>query len=180
MAIDPVTLGAAKSYTDKAIESVNPDAYLGVTTTPLSDGATTNPITIDGKSVTAKNSQIAAYADEEFIFNGTTWRKFGGSFAGLVDVNINTPTSGQMVQYDATSQKFVNGMKITTLIETLETGETDVVFSNAAITNTARYDVYNDLDIPYDDKVLSGTTMTITYAEQESDMSVKLVITEDV
>lgn len=55
------------SYTD----------YLGVTTTALTDGATTNPITINGESVTAKKGNIANYESKEFIFNGTTWAEFG-------------------------------------------------------------------------------------------------------
>lgn len=116
MAIDPVTLGAAKSYTDKVIEAYNPDAYLGVTTTPLSDGSTTNPITINNKSVTAKSGQVAAYSDEEFIFDGTTWRKFGGTFAGLTDVNFVELEDGAEVKYNATSHKWenVNPPKIVT------------------------------------------------------------------
>lgn len=55
------------SYTD----------YLGVTTTALTDGATTNPITINGEPVTAKKGNIANYESKEFIFNGTTWAEFG-------------------------------------------------------------------------------------------------------
>lgn len=51
--------------------------YLGVTTTELTDGSTTNPITIDGKSITAKTGGIANYGAKEFIFNGTVWQEFG-------------------------------------------------------------------------------------------------------
>lgn len=58
-------------------------AFLGVTTTPLTDQCTTNPIVIDGESVTAVNGNIAIYEDStthssaKFIFNGTKWYKFG-------------------------------------------------------------------------------------------------------
>lgn len=59
-------------------------AYLGVTTTELIDGATTNPITIDGTSVTAVAGNIVSYNDgsgslytaKDFIFNGTKWQEF--------------------------------------------------------------------------------------------------------
>lgn len=51
--------------------------YLGVTTTALADGATTNPISIDGKDVTAKKGNIANYGAKEFIFNGSVWQEFG-------------------------------------------------------------------------------------------------------
>lgn len=51
--------------------------YLGVTTTALTDGANTNPITINGESVTAKKGEIVNYGSKEFIFNGTVWQEFG-------------------------------------------------------------------------------------------------------
>lgn len=51
--------------------------YLGVTTTELTDGATTNPITVNGESVTAEKGNIANYGSKEFIFNGTAWQEFG-------------------------------------------------------------------------------------------------------
>ena len=52
-------------------------AWLGITTTALTDGATTNPITIDGESITAVAGNMTAYGEEEFIFNGTKWQAFG-------------------------------------------------------------------------------------------------------
>ena len=52
-------------------------AYLGVTTTALTDGATTNPIKINGEDVTAKTGNIVNYGSKEFIFNGTVWQEFG-------------------------------------------------------------------------------------------------------
>lgn len=51
--------------------------FLGVTTTVLADGITTNPITINGASVTAKKGNIVTYGSAEFIFNGTEWQEFG-------------------------------------------------------------------------------------------------------
>ena len=230
--MDVVTYALAKGYTDKAIASVNPDAYLGVTTTALSDGSTTNPITINGNSVTAKSGQIAAYNDEEFIFDGTTWRKFGGSLAGLTDVNISSPSDGQIQRYNGTSGKWENSNettysagtnvsiseqgeisatdttyssqsaqqggtdvslcttgekytwgnkqdKPTILTATLAAGSTSVTFTNAAITNTARYDVYTDPYVPYEDLTRSGTTFTATFEEQTGAVSVELVINED-
>ena len=51
--------------------------FLGVTTTALMDGSTTNPITIDGKSITATAGAISTFGSAEFIFNGTSWQAFG-------------------------------------------------------------------------------------------------------
>lgn len=61
--------------------------YLGITTTPLVDGSTTNPIIINGESVTARSGDVAIYqtfdgggqllTSTEFIFDGTSWQEFG-------------------------------------------------------------------------------------------------------
>lgn len=50
---------------------------LGVTSTPLTDGANTNPIVINGESVIAPNNGFVAYGSKEFLFNGTIWQEFG-------------------------------------------------------------------------------------------------------
>lgn len=61
--------------------------YLGVTTTALSDGALTNPITIDTQQVTAKSGDLVIYQKKEFIFSDTDsqWHEFGdmGSLKAL-------------------------------------------------------------------------------------------------
>lgn len=51
--------------------------WLGVTTTALTDGATTNPIMVNGESVTAKAGNLTSYGAKEFIFNGTVWQELG-------------------------------------------------------------------------------------------------------
>lgn len=55
--------------------------YIGVTTTALTDGASTNPIMIDGQSITAKSGDIAIYGSLEFIFSDTDskWHEFGST-----------------------------------------------------------------------------------------------------
>lgn len=50
--------------------------YLGVTTTPLYEGATTNPISINGSDVTAVNANWAVYNSMDYIYNGTVWQEF--------------------------------------------------------------------------------------------------------
>ena len=61
--------------------------FLGVTTTALTDGSSTNPITIGGNSVTAVNGNIAIYSSEEFIFSSSDnkWHRLGpaGEFKAL-------------------------------------------------------------------------------------------------
>lgn len=55
--------------------------YLGVTTIELSDGASTNPITIDSESVTAKSGDVVINGDMEFIFSDTDnkWHEYGNT-----------------------------------------------------------------------------------------------------
>ena len=66
--------------------------WAGFTTSALTDGATTNPIVIEGENYTAKAGDVVCitgdgtYEDEqEFVFNGTKWQKYGpaGSFKAL-------------------------------------------------------------------------------------------------
>lgn len=55
-----------------------PMSFVGKTTTPLTDGATTNPIIIDGESYTAVTGDVVIVSDsKEFIFDGEKWEEFG-------------------------------------------------------------------------------------------------------
>lgn len=81
--ISQIKLPSGTTYTIKdtvAREAASSVAkWLGTTTTPLTDGANTNPITIGGQTVTATNGNVAAYDNKEFIFNGTVWQEFGST-----------------------------------------------------------------------------------------------------
>lgn len=71
----------------------NYTVFLGVTSTALTDGSTTNPVTINGESVTARTGDIVTYGSEEFIFNGTAWQSFG-DLSGLGDLAFKDSASG--------------------------------------------------------------------------------------
>ena len=58
--------------------------WLGVTTTVLTDGDTTNPITINNESVTAGTGDIASYNGTEFAWNGSAWQMFGPGNLGTL------------------------------------------------------------------------------------------------
>ena len=74
--------------------------YLGVTTTALTEGSTTNPITIAGKSVTAKAGDwvILSGNKKEFIFNGTSWQEFG-DMSNLGSLAYEDSASGTVTDY---------------------------------------------------------------------------------
>ena len=55
--------------------------YLGTTTTAISDGSATNPITIGGKSVTVVAGNVVIYGNSEYVWADIEgcWREFGST-----------------------------------------------------------------------------------------------------
>lgn len=53
--------------------------WIGVTSTQLTDGSTTNPITVNGSSVTANTGGVAQVSgtDEEYCWDGSAWQLLG-------------------------------------------------------------------------------------------------------
>lgn len=58
--------------------------WIGVTTTALTDGATTNPITVNSESVTANLGGMASYDGSEFVWNGSAWQELGKNNFGAL------------------------------------------------------------------------------------------------
>ena len=58
--------------------------WIGVTTTALTDGDTTNPITVNSESVTAKLGGMASYSGSEFVWNGSAWQEMGKNNFGAL------------------------------------------------------------------------------------------------
>lgn len=90
----------------EALESFT--TYLGVTTTALTDGATTNPITINGQNVTAQSGNIVLYGNQEFIFDGTHWNQFG-DLSSLGSLAYKNTASGSYTPSGTVSQPTFNG-----------------------------------------------------------------------
>ena len=119
---DGTTSGAEKRLSDAEAEIAklsNATHWLGITTSTITDGSTTNPITINGQSVTAVSGDIVQDSNgNEFIFNGTSWQEFGGSigtlkafaFADTGDVTIQpkgTNSSSSVTFAGGSSDEFV-------------------------------------------------------------------------
>ena len=77
--ISQITLPSGTTYDIKDAQARSAKGWIGITTTQLSDGDTTNPIQINNVSVTAVAGDIVGVSgsDAEFIFNGTAWQEFG-------------------------------------------------------------------------------------------------------
>ena len=58
--------------------------WVGITTTELSDGATTNPITVNSESVTVNLGGLASYDGSEFVWNGYAWQELGKNNFGAL------------------------------------------------------------------------------------------------
>lgn len=75
---------------------------VGETTTPLTDEATTNPITVDGQSYTAQPNDAVIYGKKEFLFDGTKWHEFGDLSGLNADMIDDTNTTKK---FTTTSEK---------------------------------------------------------------------------
>lgn len=51
--------------------------YHGITTTALTDGATTKPIVINSSNHTQETGCVVFYGDKEFVWNGSKWEELG-------------------------------------------------------------------------------------------------------
>lgn len=92
----------------------SPTSYLGVTTTAITDGATTSPITIGDKSVTPKAGDIVAYGSSEFVWSDTEskWREFG-STGSLKALAFKDSASAAYTPAGTISQPTFTGTKAT-------------------------------------------------------------------
>lgn len=120
--ISKITLPSGTTYDIKdegarelISELMNFRTYLGVTTTVLTDGATTNPITIFGQSVTAQAGDVATYDSDEFIWNGSAWQKFG-DLSGLGALAYKDSASGSFTPSGTVTQPTFTGSSSTVTI----------------------------------------------------------------
>lgn len=87
--------------------------WIGVTTTPLTDGATTNPITVNGSNYTAIAGDVVAYGDLEFAWSALGhWCEFGstGSLKALAFADTAT---GSITPSGTVSQPTFSGNQLT-------------------------------------------------------------------
>ncbi len=58
--------------------------WVGITTTALTDGATTNPISVNAEDVTVTLGGMASYDGLEFVWNGSAWQAMGHANFGAL------------------------------------------------------------------------------------------------
>ena len=91
--------------------------FLGETTTALTDGATTNPITINGASVTATSGNLVLYGNKEFLFDGTKWIEMG-DLSLLGSLAYKNSASGSFTPSGTVSQPTFTGSQSSVTITT--------------------------------------------------------------
>lgn len=84
----------------------------GTTTTALTDGATTNPITIDNESYTAVANDAVFYGNKEFVFDGAKWHEFG-DMTGLGALATKDSASGSYTPAGTVSRPTFTGSSLT-------------------------------------------------------------------
>lgn len=113
--------------------------FLGVTTTPLEDGDDTNPITINGESVTAGNGDIVTYGNKEFIFNGTVWQELS-DLSALGELAFADTASGTFTPLGSiTTATFTGGSTTSTGKFTPSGSITGTSFTGASMTSTGNF-----------------------------------------
>lgn len=83
---DAETADAVATLADEVASFGSALKWIGVTTTALTDGDSTNPITINGASVTAVGGNMTAYNGTEFVWDADTsvWQAFGTGNLGTL------------------------------------------------------------------------------------------------
>lgn len=72
-------------------------AYVGETTTEITNGSDVNPIVINGEEVKAKSGDIAKYIFTYYLFNGSTWSTFIDTSNLIVGMFVDEVVIGELV-----------------------------------------------------------------------------------
>lgn len=94
--------------------------FLGTTETAIKDGATTNPVVINGSNKTVTAGNVVLYRNKEFVWTGIFWEELGneGSYK-IVQAAVADPSaSGTSNTFIATISQDTNG-KITATKKTV-------------------------------------------------------------
>ena len=121
--------------------------FMGETTTALTDGATTNPITINGNSVTAIKGYLVVYNSKEFVFDGTHWIEMG-DLSVLGALAYKDSASGSYTPAGTVSQPTFTGSSSNVTVTTADNASgnyqpkgtvSQPTFSGSSLTSTGNF-----------------------------------------
>ena len=112
--------------------------WMGVTTTELSDGSETNPITINSESVTAEVGGMAQYDGTEYVWSGSAWQEIGhanfGSLAFKSEAQGSyTPAGSVSVSDGADSTDTVTGITAVGTLPSFSVSSETLIFDAGSL-----------------------------------------------
>ena len=118
------------------------------------------------------------------MYKGIPYGEGTNTLDGLKDVDISNPSTGDVLKYDSSIGKFVNGRDISgdELTERLEAGQTSLVFTSNVLSSDSKIDWYVPEEyygiIAPKTFVTDETnhTLTLTFDAQQVDVDIKVVI----
>ena len=118
------------------------------------------------------------------MYKGVPYGEGTNTLDGLKDVDISNPSTGDVLKYDSSIGKFVNGRDISgdELTERLEAGQTSLVFTSNVLSSDSKIDWYVPEEyygiIAPKTFVTDETnhTLTLTFDAQQVDVDIKVVI----
>lgn len=133
--------------------------------------------TRNGYVVSQAHDYDASMVDYDNTSSGLT----ATDVQGAIDENAGdiSTINGEITQISSDLVDLSNNKenKATELTATLSAGATSVSFTNAAITSTAKIDVYTDtFGVNPTNQSVSGTTLTLTFKAQAAAVSVKVLV----
>lgn len=153
-------------------------AFLGITTTALTDGSSTTPIVINGEDVDAVNGGIAIYGTKEFIYTTTDnkWHEFGDT-SGLKALAYKDSASGSYTPAGTVSQPVFTGgeASVTVTVDSDANGNytpagtvSQPTFSGNSLTSTGTYTPDGSVSAPTISVKTAGATATIHNPTKET------------
>lgn len=169
--ISEIQMPSGTVYQIKDTQARSAKGWIGITTTALTDGATTNPITVNGQSVTAVAGDITSYDETEFIFNGSAWQEFGdlsdlGTLAYKDNASGSYTPQGSVAAPDVSVAPTTDTIKPVTDVGSMPTftvsGETLIIGAGAVPTLGADKTFMTGASATASAPAFTGTTGTVT------------------
>ena len=136
--------------------------YKGVTTTPISDGSTTNPVEINGELVTAETGDFVAYNGAEFIWNGTAWQELGDLELVAAIMTSIAPTYAESETYNTGDRVYYNDI-LYECIDDNVTGEFNPAKWDGISVTQVLSELENDIELVSSDIQAVSAMISDTY-----------------
>lgn len=120
----------------------------------------------------------AAGDDTKFLGGDGTWKDVPAELSGLTDVVLTNPADGQLLRYNATTEKWENYTPDKVLTATLAANNTDVLFTDASITADCFIEIYTNKAglnwLSIDDS--TAGQLKVVFPAQTTATTVKLIV----